>query len=163
MDTLISNLLREQERQCIENTRLIQLQREKAKVEKALENLVAALEQGIISATTNKRLHELEKQQAELERDILIEQSKIITKIPEKTIREFYVEALRQELTMLVNLLIREIILYNDRIEIYFHTPLKNGPDDDRGCSFFIGYEELSFAGYRKIPSPENVHIEMFA
>lgn len=163
MDTLIGNLLQEQERQCIENTRLLLLQREKAKVEKALENLVTALEQGIISATTNKRLHELEKQQAELERDILIEQSKIITKIPEKTIREFYIEALRQERTMLVNLLIREIILYNDRIEIYFHTPLKNSPDDHRGCSFFIGYEELTFVAYRKIPSPENMHVEMFA
>ena len=164
LDTIITNLLREQDRQSVENTRLTALNREKAKVEKALENLVAALEQGIMSATTNKRLHELEKQQAELERDILIEQSKCVVKIPESVIREFYTEALKMEAVMLVNYLIKEIILYNDKIEIYFHSPLKNGPDDDRGCSFYIGYEVVPYASYRKdSPNTENMKIEMFA
>ena len=61
MDTLVNSLLREQERQCVQNPRLTTLLREKAKVDKALDNLVAALEQGIMSATTNNRLHELEQ------------------------------------------------------------------------------------------------------
>ena len=28
---------------------------------------------------------------------------------------------------MLINLFIRKIVLYNDKIEIYFNTPLRNG------------------------------------
>ena len=74
MDDMVAELLKEQNRQCAENTKVSLMKRQKAKVDKALENLVMALEQGIMSATTNKRLHELEKQQAELERDILMEQ-----------------------------------------------------------------------------------------
>lgn len=65
---------------------------------------------------------------------------------------------------MLVNYLIKEIILYNDKIEIYFHTPLKNGPDDNRGCSFYIGYEIVPYASYHKdSPNAEKMKIEMFA
>ena len=66
MDDMVAELLKEQNRQCAENTKVSIMKREKAKVDKALDNLVMALEQGIMSATTNKRLHELEKQQAEL-------------------------------------------------------------------------------------------------
>ena len=163
-EAMIINLLDEQERQSAESAKVTVLKREKAKVDKALDNLVAALEQGIMSATTNKRLHELEQQQAELERSLLIEQSKSAVRIPESAIREFYTEALKQEAPLLINLLVRQIVLYNDRIEIHFHTPLKNDPDDDRGRSFFIGHARLPYASYHNgLPETENVRIEMFA
>ena len=145
MDDMVAELLKQQDRQIIANTKLATLKREKAKVDKSLENLVMALEQGIMSATTNKRLHELEKQQAELERDILIEEGKEITKIPESVIREFYAEALKQEAELMVNLLVRQIVLYNDRIEIQLNTPMKKGPDtDDRGRPFCIRHAEVT-------------------
>ena len=163
MDSLVADLLQEQDRQCVENNRLSSLRREKAAVDRFLDNLIAALEQGIMSATTNKRLHELEKQQTELERDIALEESKTTVKIPESVIREFYADALKQEAVLLVNLLIRQIVLYNDRIEIYLHTPTKNGPDNNRGHSFFIGQANLPFTAYHRKPSDiASVQIEMF-
>ena len=162
-DTLVADLLREQDRQCVENSRLSSLRREKATVDRSLENLVFALEQGIMSASTNKRLHELEKQQAELERNIALEESKTIVKIPENVIRGFYADALKQEADLLVNLLIRQIVLYNDRIEIYLHTPTKNGPDNHRGHSIFIGQVNLPFTAYHRKPSDiASVRIEIF-
>ncbi len=164
MDTLVANLLREQERQSVENAKLTSLLREKAKVDKALDNLVAALEQGIMSATTNKRLHELEEQQGELEREILIEQSKAVVKVPESVIREYYEQALKMEGAVLINLFIRKIVLYNDKIEIYFNTPLRNGPDDDRGCSFFVGVGYLPRATLHKDECEADIiKIEMLA
>jgi hypothetical protein len=164
MNTLVANLLREQERQSVENARLTFLLREKAKVDKALDNLVAALEQGIMSATTNKRLHELEQQQGELEKEILIEQSKAIVKIPESMIREYYVEALKMESAMLVDFFIRKIVLYNNKIEIYLNTPLRNGPDDDRGCSFFVGVGYLPRVSLHKDElETDIIKIEMLA
>ena len=42
-----------------------------------------------ISNTTNKRLHELESKQKELERQILIEKSKLAVQLPESTVRKF--------------------------------------------------------------------------
>ena len=164
MDTLVANLLREQERQSVENAKLTSLLREKAKVDKALDNLVAALEQGIMSATTNKRLHELEQQQGELEKELLIEQSKAAVKVPESVIREYYGQALKMEGAMLINLFIRKIVLYNDKIEIYLNTPLRNGPDDDRGCSFFGGVGNLPRTSMQKNEEGcWTIRIEMWA
>ena len=160
----MKTILREQERQCVQNPRLTTLFREKAKVDKALDNLVAALEQGIMSATTNKRLHELEQQQGELEKEILIEQSKALVKVPESVIREYYVEALKMESAMLVDFFIRKIVLYNNKIEIYLNTPLRNGPDDDRGCSFFVGVGYLPRATLHKDECEADlIRIEMLA
>ena len=164
MNTLVANLLREQERQSVENARLTFLLREKTKVDKALDNLVAALEQGIMSATTNKRLHELEQQQGELEKEILIEQSKAVVKVPESVIREYYEQALKMEGAVLINLFIRKIVLYNDKIEIHFNTPLRNGPDDDRGCSFFVGVGNLPRTSIQKNEEGcWTIRIEMWA
>ena len=117
-----------------------------------------------MSATTNKRLHELEQQQGELEKEILIEQSKAIVKVPESVIREYYEQALKMEGAVLINLFIRKIVLYNDKIEIYFNTPLRNGPDDNRGCSFFVGVGNLPRTSVQKAEERcGTIRIEMWA
>ena len=80
------------------------------KVDTALNNLVCAVERGIISNTTNKRLQELESQQAELEKQILIERSKAV-QLKESDIREFYTNYLKSEPKMLITHFIKEIRL----------------------------------------------------
>lgn len=137
---IVKNLLKAQDKYCAENPRLNTIKREKSKIDKALENLMSAIEQGIVSKTTKKRLHELEEQQEALERELLIEKSKTAVKVPESIIREYYEEALRLEATMIVSLFIKEIVLYNDRIEIYINSPIKNGSDDSQGFSFYKGF-----------------------
>ena len=48
-------------------------------------------------------------------------------------------------------------------IEIYLHTPTKNGPDNHRGHSFFIGQANLPFIAYHRKPSDiASVQIEIF-
>ncbi|MDE6441544.1 MAG: hypothetical protein K2L12_02170 [Clostridia bacterium] len=96
-----------------------------------------AIENGIVSNTTNKRLHELEKQQIELERQILIERSKCAIKIPEKFIREFYVQALQEEPQAIINYLIKKVVLFDDYIEIHYNSPIRISPDDSQGFSFY--------------------------
>ena len=56
-------------------------------------------------------MKELEDRQAELERLIIIERSKMQVKVSEKEIRAYYESALLQEPRMLINFLIREIIV----------------------------------------------------
>ena len=137
---IVSTLLKLQDRYCEESPKLAIIKREKAKIDKALENLMTAIEQGIISKSTNKRLHELEEQQEALEREMLIEKNKTAIKVPENLIRDYYEEALRLEATMIVNMLVKEIVLYNDRIEIYINSPIKNGSDESQGFSFYKGF-----------------------
>lgn len=143
--TIIAEIMRRQNLN--EKGNLKMLSNEKSRIDRALDNLVTAIENGITSNTTNKRLHDLEKQQEELERQILIERSKTAVKLNESDIRQYYEQALRLEMPMLINFLVKEIVLYNDKIEIYFNTPIKTSPDDEsrRGFLFYSDYGNLHY------------------
>lgn len=145
IDTIIAEIMRRQNLN--ENGNLKMLSNEKSRIDRALDNLVTAIENGITSNTTNKRLHDLEKQQEGLERQILIERSKTAVKLNERDIRQYYEQALRLEMPMLINFLVKEIVLYNDKIEIYFNTPIKTSPDDEsrRGFLFYSDYGNLHY------------------
>ena len=140
-----------QDKQITDNIELKILTREKAKVTKSLENLMYAIENGIISATTNKRLHELEEQQEDLERRILIEKAKTAIKVPESIIRAYYQQALELEPQMLINYLVKEIILYDDKIQICFNSPIKlnsdksDCADSTSGFLFYRDFKKMSY------------------
>ena len=137
MNELVHGLLEMQDSQIKESSMLNVLLHDKRKVENSLNNLVSAIEQGIISNTTNKRLHELEEQQSQLEKQILIERSKLAVKMSEQDIREFYESALTLEAQMLVNYLIKEVVLYDDKMIIKYNNPLRTSPDDSQGFFFY--------------------------
>ena len=51
--------------------------------------------------------------------------------------RKFYADALKAEPKLLIDCLIKEIVLYDDKIEIYFNSPIKLSPDESRGFTFY--------------------------
>ena len=136
MDALINGIMREQERQAQSNTVLNLLLREKRTTDDAIQNIMAAIEKGVITNTTTKRLKELEVQQEILERQILVEKSKTVILMKESEVRDFYEKALRLEPKLLINYLVKQIVLYDDRIEIYFNSPARNPDDNGQGFSF---------------------------
>ncbi len=83
---------------------------------------MSAIEQGLYTATANKRMRELEERQAELERLIIIERSKMQIKATASEIRSFYTSALFLEPLMLINYLVKEIVLFDDEIHIYYNS-----------------------------------------
>ena len=118
MSGLVNALLLEQQRLNGKSDILNMLLQEKKQTDKSLNNLVSAIEQGIISSTTNKRLHELEKRQAELETKIIVEKNKSAVTVTEKDIRKFYKELLVLKPQLLIESLVKEIIVYDDKIKI---------------------------------------------
>ena len=145
MNAIVANLMQIQELQAKEASALNMILKEKRQTDTALNNLMAAIEQGIISNTTNKRLHELESKQEELERQILIEKSKLALQLSEDTVRKFYTDALKAEPKLLIDCLIKEIILYDDKIEIYFNSPIKISPDESRGFAFYTENIKITY------------------
>ena len=145
MNAVVANLMQIQELQAKEASALNMILKEKRQTDTALNNLMAAIEQGIISNTTNKRLHELESKQEELERQILIEKSKLALQLSEDTVRKFYTDALKAEPKLLIDCLIKEIILYDDKIEIYFNSPIKISPDESRGFTFYTENIKITY------------------
>ena len=129
LDILISKLMQIQNTPTV-NSNLNMLIKSKKQAELTLNNIMLAVEQGVVNKTTNKRMKDLENQIEELEREILVERSKTSVKISEEDIRKFYKEALKQEPLILIEALIKQIKLYNDKIEITFNTPIIKSPND---------------------------------
>lgn len=162
MQSIVANLMYIQEEQTKESSALNMIKKEKRQVDTALNNLVAAIEQGIFSNTTNKRLHELESKQEELEKQMLIEKSKLSVQLSEETIRRFYTEALKSEPQLLIECLVKEIILFDDKIEIQFNSPIKISPDESRGFTFYTEDIKLSYKDPHRADAIRiEVHFEM--
>ena len=118
------------------------LLREQRQVETSIENVMAAIERGVITNTTTKRLKELEARQEEPDKQIIMEKSKNAVRVSEEQIRAYYKEALALEARMLINYLVKEIIMYDDKIEIFFYKPTRNSPGESRGCFVYKGRKE---------------------
>ena len=138
----VAGLLEEQERYIKEHSMLNVLLREQRQVETSIENVMAAIERGVITNTTTKRLKDLEARQEELDRQTIIEKGKNAVRVSEEQIRAYYKEALALEAQMLINYLVDEIVMYDDKIEIFFHKPTRNSPDESRDCYVYAGRKE---------------------
>ena len=126
IDNIVNGLLALQDAQIKASSTLSILEKEQKQNETAMENIMAAVERGFHSSISNKRMRELEERQSELERLIIIERSKIQVKMSANEIRAFYVAALSKEPLMLVNYLVKEVIVFEDAIHIYFNNPIES-------------------------------------
>ena len=118
-------------------TTLKLLLKERKQTQTALDNIVKAIERGIMSDSTNRRLNELEQQARELDEKIAVERNKVAFLLTENDMRRYYLTAIRQEPHLLISTLVKEILLYDDKMVITYNTPLYEGSDDDRGFSFY--------------------------
>ena len=69
----------------------------------------------------------------------------------------------REEPKMLINYLIKEIVLFDDRMEIYFNSPIKKCPDESRGFSFYSSFADMHVCLYSNTaPQVKKMRIEMY-
>lgn len=119
------------------NSIINSLVKEYKQAENSLNNIMKAVEQGIVNNTTNKRMKELESQLEDIDRQILIEKSKNAFKVSKQAIKEFYIEALKLEPKLLIDYVIKEIQVYEDKLEIIFNSPIKRSPETNQGFFLF--------------------------
>lgn len=105
------------------NTLLTSLNKGKCETQKILDNILKAVEQGVVNNTTNKRMTELEKKLEDIERQIIVEKSKTNFKLTKEDILNYFNDALKLEPQLLINYLVNQIILYDDKMQIYFNSP----------------------------------------
>ena len=109
-----------------DNTALKLLERKLKEAVKAQNNIVKAIEQGIITEVTKTRLTELEKEVTSLEFEIAKEKARSYTYLTVEQI-EMYLSKFVFESTadikvrkLVVNTFVREVILYDDEIVITY-------------------------------------------
>ncbi len=125
IEVIVAKLFKEQEKQAKENVVLNLLLKEQKETNKSINNIMQAIESGGTSNTAMKRLKELESRQEKLEEQLIIEQNKANAMLTEKQILELYKKALQLEPTLLINYLVKQVVLFDDKIEIQFNTPLQ--------------------------------------
>ena len=133
---IINNLMEVQNQLFKENKSLSKLILLKRKSETALDNIMTAIENGIMNNTTNKRMIALEKEIEDIDKQIIIEKSKTSEKISKEDLKMYLENAIKLKPEMLVNYLIKEITLFDDKIEIKFNTPIQKSPDEEQDFLF---------------------------
>lgn len=145
INKIIDNLLFMQEQQAKSNTILTLLTKEKRQTEIGIDNIMSAILKGVVTETTTAKLKELEAKKKDLERQILIEQSKTAIKVTENSLREYFETGIQLEAKLLINYFIKEVILYDDRIEIIYKNPLLYSPDYENGQGFSFYTKEIRY------------------
>ncbi len=87
-------------------------------VNKAIKNILLAIEKGILTNSTKSRLEELENKKKELEENIAKAKSKGRTHITQKDISNYFKYSLKQCPETMINLLVNKVTVYTDKIEI---------------------------------------------
>lgn len=163
MDTIVKTLVDLQDKFQNHNSELSIMQKQKKQLENTLNNIMSAIEKGVVTKTTTSRLKETENQIEELEKKILIEKSRTFIKIPENVIREYYTNILEFEPLILINTLIKEIKLFDDKIEITFNSPTKTSPDENQGFLFYSKLDTILFANQNKnIYEMRDIQVELY-
>lgn len=107
------------------------LQQQKHEAEKSLKNVMTAIEQGIITATTKNRVTELENEIDGLQAKILAEECNLQNQVSREDIMEYLTNGVRQSSPqVLIDILVNKIELYDDEIVVYFNYTDKTNPDD---------------------------------
>lgn len=101
---------------------------------KSISNIMNAIEKGIFTETTKARLEELEKEKRELEKKITIAKSQEKAMLTKEEIANYFKYSLKQSTENMINLLVKQVIVYNDKIEIAFNYTKYKSVEGEETC-----------------------------
>ena len=141
---------------------------EYSETEKSINNILSAMEQGVITNSTKERLEHLEGKKVDLLAKIAAEKARTKLLINQDDITKYISTALRKEPRPMVDALIKKVVLYNNKIEIYYnYTNMKDpdGTDDRRDFVFHtcIKSFEIDTHKYDRSPILLTFSIELYA
>ena len=133
----------------MKDTSVLLLENERKETRRALENIMKAIESGIFNTTTQTRMNELEKQLADIEDKIELEkynEQKILTK---EKVMAYLTNAILKKPKTLIHTLIQKIIVYEDKVEIFYNYTDETNPGDDspRDLSYWLGSDSSVILG----------------
>lgn len=131
ISAITDEIMKVHEKRMHDKSLLSILENERDAIKKSLANIMKAIEQGILNATTKKRMDELELQLAETEDKIAIERYKAQNQLKREEVIEYLTHTIRQEPKLMLRNLIQKIVLYDDKVEIYYNYLNSMPPSDD--------------------------------
>ena len=107
-------------------------EKELAATDKAIKNILAAIEEGIFTPSTKQRLTELEEKKVRLEQAVTVESAKEKNLLTKEDIERYITDAVKLSAKQMIELLVECIDVYADKICIklkYSDTPIKPPTD----------------------------------
>lgn len=139
-DRLVNLHTQQEEDQSLCNT----LEKEKNSIVSSINNLINCMEQGIITSSTKTRLIELESKLNTINKSIELEKSKNKLEITKEDIISFIKRYIKKGTEPFIKALIKEIVIYEDRIEIFYnYTDRKKDPDENNHQVFCFYKDEF--------------------
>ena len=115
-----------------DDSNLHRYEKELAATDKAIKNILAAIEEGIFTPFTKNRLTELEEKKARIEQAITVESAKEKNLLTKEDIERYICDAVKLSAKQMIELLVERIDVYADKICIklkYSDTPIKPPTD----------------------------------
>lgn len=163
IETITDATFKYQKQLIKENHYLLLLQSEKEQNQKVLNNYLKAIEEGVITKSTTAKIQELEQKLEDLEFKILQEKSKEVNVISKEEIMDYYIKSKKYNSLSLINYIVKEIKLFDDKVEITFNSPLNISPDTNQGFLFCRKIRPIARTiHYKLCPELQNVIIEMY-
>ena len=106
------------------------LQDERAKIQTTLNNVMRAIEEGILTPTTKARMNELENSLADINIKISAEEAKLERTLKKSDVEGYIIDALNSDAKTLIEILVEKVTLYEDKIEISFRYSKNTNPDE---------------------------------
>lgn len=138
IELLIDKIIEVHKKKQKDESILIGLKSRLNDTKKSIDNLLVALQEGIITTSTKERLTKLENDKADLEKEIANEENKLSLELSRDEVEKYLRKSLSASPKILLNNLIEKIIAYDDKIEIYYKYShyVPDDPDDQRGHFF---------------------------
>ena len=159
IDYLAEEIMQEHLKRVEKQSMIKYLESELSHTEKAISNLIACMEQGIVTDSTKRRLEELELRKDELTHQIIAEKVKNRIDVTKNGIKDYMTQALTKVPQLMINLLVKNIVLYKDKIEItlnYTDNKRPDGDDNRKVFSFYTYNSEI----YINTSKKQNYEIE---
>jgi len=121
LSTVADKILELHQKRVTDTSVLNLLLEEKASLTKSIDNILDAIAEGYRSSKTKEKLEEFEAKLDIVEGKILIEKAKEKSSISKEDIIKFISKCIKKEPLQMIKLLVKEIILFDDKVEIYYN------------------------------------------
>ena len=135
IDRIASSVFEILRKQMRDKSILNLLKDDRTQKQKALANLLKAVEEGLATSTTKNRMLELEDAIDELDRKILEEESKEDNLITKDAIVDFLTALPEKDQQFIIDTAIRKVVLFDNKIEIHYNFITPTDPFDPDGSS----------------------------
>ena len=135
IDRIASSVFEILRKQMRDKSILNLLKDDRTQKQKALANLLKAVEEGLATSTTKNRMLELEDAIDELDRKILEEESKEDNLIAKDAIVDFLSALPEKDPQFIIDTAIRKVVLFDNKIEIHYNFITPTDSFDPDGSS----------------------------